>query len=179
MIGFAAIAAAALLFMVVALALNGRLTARHASADTKASRTLPSPFPSEVLPHVFSSLDWNFVRSLDSVYLKKLFMRERKTVALKWVAETSAALNIVMREHALAARHAKNLNPLTELTLFARYLSLLLLFGLLSIAIRFAGPVRLAGLAQLTQASFERLAQSQHLLQAPAHASAAISSVRD
>ena len=179
MIGFAAIAAAALLLVVAALALNGWLTARHASADTKASRTLPSPFPSEVLPHVFSRLDWNFVRSLDSVYLKKLFMRERKTVALKWVAETSAALKIVMREHALAARHAKDLNPATELTLFARYLSLLLLCGLLSTAIRFAGPVRLAGLAQLTQAIFDRLAQSQHLVQPAAQTTATLSTVRN
>ena len=179
MIGFAAIAAVALVLVVAVLALNGRLAARHASPDTRASRALPSPFPSEVLPHVFSSCDWDFVRSVDSAFVRKLFRRERKGVALKWVAETSATLNIIMREHALAARHSRNLNPLTELSLLARYVTLLLLCGLLSIAVRIAGPERLAGLARLTQTGFERLAQSQHVLQTTAQTPAAVSNVRN
>jgi hypothetical protein len=179
MIGFATIAAAALLFIVAALALNGRLEARNASPDTKTSRTLPSPFPAEMLQHVFSSSDWHFVRSVESLYVRKLFLRERKAVALKWVAETAAALNIVMREHALAARQSTNLNPVTELTLFARYLSLLLLCGLMSIAIRIAGPIPLGGVAQLTQEAFEHMAQSQRLLPSAAQTPEALAGVRN
>lgn len=173
-----AILAAALFLIVGAVALNGRLAARNATRDTRASQTLPCPFPSELLPNVFSTRDWQFVRSLETASVRRLFRRERKAVAQTWVAETSAALNIVMREHVLAARHSSNLNPLTEITLLAGYLFLLFLCGLLSIAIRVAGPLWLGSVAQLTQKTFDQIARSHRLLQ-PAQASEALAGVRN
>jgi len=179
MIEFVTAAALILSLTGPLVAVNRWRAARIAPRDTPVGGASPVPFPCEFLPHVFSHQDWEFVRELNSVNLKKLFLRERKAVALTWLAETSAALKVVMHEHALAARHSTNLNPLTELRLLARYISLLLLCGLLAIAIRVVGPARLGGIAHLTQHTFERLAESHRALLAPAQRSDAFAGVRN
>ena len=166
MTGFAILAAGALLLLIAALALNDGLAARNATQDTKAGRTVASLFPHELLPSVFSTRDWDFVRSLDSVTLKKLFLCERKAVALMWIGETSANLKVVMRQHAVGARGSANLNPMTELRLLSRYVFLLLLCGLMAIAVRVAGPASLGGIARVTQRTFDRVAESHGSLQA-------------
>jgi len=166
MIGFATLLAGTLFLMLAAIALNGWLASRNAPSASAAGQPAPVPFPSEFLPKVFSVRDWDFVCELNSAALKKLFIRERKRVALTWVAETSALLTLVMRSHALAARHSSNLNPVTELKILAHYLSLLVLCGVLSLSIRVVGPVRLGGLAQLAHAMTLRLAEFHRSVQA-------------
>jgi hypothetical protein len=157
-----------LLLTLCALALGGWLTSRTASQSSQTAQPASPPAPSEFLPSLFSDGDWEFVRQMNTLALKRLFITERKRVALSWVAETCAALNLVMRQHAIAARHSSNLNPVTELTIFARYLSLLVLCGLLSLAIRLMGPMRLSALAQLAHGTSLRIADAHRSLHATA-----------
>jgi hypothetical protein len=168
MIGLAIVIAGTLLLALCALALAGWLTSRTATQASQIGQPASLPAPLEFFHSVFSDGDWEFVRQMNSLALKKLFITERKRVALSWVAETCAALNLVMRQHALAARHSSNLNPVTELTIFAGYLSLLVLCGLLSLTIRLMGPMRLGGLAQLAHGTSLRIADAHHSLQATA-----------
>ena len=179
MIGFVIMIAGTLLLTLCALALGGWLTSRTATQNSQTGQSASPPAPSEFLPSVFAAGDWDFVRQMNSLALKKLFITERKRVATSWVAETCAALNLVMRQHALAARHSGNLNPATELTIFARYLSLLVLCGLLSLAIRLMGPMRLGGLAQLAQRTSLRIADAHRSLQATAQPSHAHVGIRN
>lgn len=179
MIAFATLLAGTLFLMLATIALNGWLASRSAPAAGSAGQPAPVPFPSEFLPNVFSVHDWDFVRELNNLALKKLFIRERKHVALAWVAETSAALTLVMRRHAQAARHSSNLNPVTELKILAHYLSLLVLCGALALSIRMVGPVRLGGLAQLAHAMTLRLAEVHRSVQAGVQSPDALAGIRN
>ena len=176
---FATLLAGILFLLLSAIALSGWLASRDAAQTSLADGSASIPLPSEFLPSVFSKRDWEFVCQMNSAALKKLFLSERKHVALRWVAETSGALALAMRQHALAARHSSNLNPLTELTILARYLSLLVLCGFLSLSIRVMGPVRLGGLAQLAQAMSLRIAEAHRSLQANAQPSDVPAGIRN
>jgi hypothetical protein len=176
---FATLLAGTLFLLLSAIALNGWLVSRDAAQTSMTAESASIPVPSEFLPSVFSKRDWEFVCQMNAAALKKLFLIERKHIALCWVAETSSALAFVMRQHALAARHSSNLNPLTELTILARYLSLLVVFGCLSLAIRVLGPVRLGGLAQLAHAMSLRIAEAHRSLQANAQPSDVPAGIRN
>ncbi len=107
--------------------------------------------PPELVARVFSREDWQLISQTHSPYLERLFLRERKRVALLWVRQTSRGIQQVMRNHTEAAKQAADIRFRTELSLFLMYIALLLMCGTLSLLITTVGPPRL-----------ERIASSVH-----------------
>jgi hypothetical protein len=121
--------------------------------------------PEVFVSRVFSRGDWEFVHSLRSEGISKLFDRERKKVALLWVQQTSVMIRKAMREHASAARQSENLQFSTEISILAQFLTLIVVCGILSVAIQTVGPLFLAGLARFAQRLSRRVAKVQESLQ--------------
>lgn len=157
------IAGVVLLLLLMGLATKGWLAARGLqepaleAGEADAAQACPDVFVSRV----FSRGDWEFVHGLRADDIERLFRRERKKVALVWVRQTSAMIKKTVREHAGAARQSKNLEFSTEIRIFAQFLTLMALCGILSIAIQTAGPLSLAGLAHFVQRLSLRIVKVQ------------------
>jgi len=162
------IAAVVLLLLLMAVATKGWLASRELQDTALAPSELETaePCPEEFVSRVFSRGDWEFVHGLKATSIERLFERERKKVALIWVRQTSAMIRKVMREHAEAARHSKNLEFSTEINILAQFLTLMALCGILSLAVRIAGPLWLGGLAHFAQRLSQRVTNLQESFQA-------------
>ena len=147
------IAAIVLLLLLMAVATKGWMASRELQDTALAPSELDTgePCPEEFVSRVFSRGDWEFVHGLKVTSIERLFERERKKVALIWVRQTSAMIRQVMHEHAAAARQSENLEFSTEINILAQFLTLMALCGILSLAVRIAGPLWLGGLAHFAQ----------------------------
>jgi hypothetical protein len=147
------IAGVVLLLLLVAVVMKGWLAARQFEEPTRTPRELDEmeTCPEGFVSKIFSRADWEFVRGLEAGRIERLFEQERKRVALVWVRQTSAMIRKVMREHAAAARQSHNLEFATEVSILSQFLTLMAVFGILSVAIQIAGPLWLGGLADFAQ----------------------------
>ena len=169
MIGSASlIAGAMLLLLLLAVVTKGWLAARQLQDVARASREEDAmePCAQEVVSRIFSRADWEFVRGLKAGRIERLFVRERKRIALVWVRQTSAIIRRVMREHAEAARQSANLKFSTEINIQAQFLTLMAVCGTLAVAIQIAGPLWLGGLAQYAQRLSRQVIELQESFQA-------------
>lgn len=103
--------------------------------------------PQELIDRIFSREDWRLISQTRSHNLERLFLQERKRVALLWVRQTSLGIRQVMRDHTEAAKQAADIRFRTELSLLFMYIALLLLCETLSLLITTVGPPRLAQIA--------------------------------
>lgn len=168
------IPAAMLLLLLLAVATKGWLASRELQDTAPAPSELAAaePCPEEFVSRVFSRGDWEFVHGLKASSIERLFERERKKVALIWVRQTSAMIRKVMHDHAAAARQSKNLEFSTEINILAQFLTLMALCGILSLAVRIAGPLWLGGMAHFAQRLSQQLTNLQESFQAGALAKA-------
>ena len=151
-----------LLLLLLAVVIKGWL----ASRDT---RELPvndgepgqEACPAEFVRNIFSPVDWLYVRAMKSKDIEKLFRKERRSVALVWVRQTSATIRRVMREHTAAARQSSNLEPATELKIFLQFAALLTTCGVIRLGIDLAGPMRIGGLARYAHNLAQRVAEAE------------------
>jgi hypothetical protein len=103
--------------------------------------------PPELVARIFSREDWELISQTHSPALERLFLEERKKVALLWVRQTSRGIQQVMRNHADAAKQAADIRFRTELSLFLMYIELLLICETLLLLITTVGPPRLERIA--------------------------------
>jgi hypothetical protein len=122
--------------------------------------------PSEFVARVFSDQDSRFVVAINSPQLAKLFQSERKRVALAWVRQTSASIQRTMQEHKQVSRTSHDLDAAIEFKLLLFYSELMVLCGILFVAVRAFGPLRLRHLADYAQAHSQRLAYVHQSLKA-------------
>ena len=157
------IAGVVLLLLLMGLATKGWLAARGLQEPglEPGEADAAQPCPDVFVSRVFSRGDWEFVHGLRADEIERLFKRERKKVALVWVRQMSAMIKKTVREHASAARQSKNLEFTTEIRIFAQFMTLMALCGILSIAIQTAGPLSLAGLAHFVQRLSLRIVKVQ------------------
>lgn len=155
----------ALLLLLMAVATKGWLASRRLQASATSEEDPTEPCPEEFVNRVFSRADWEFVRGLKAGGIERLFEQERKKVALVWVRQTSALIRKVMSEHTRAARQSKNLDFSTEINIFAHFVMLMAVCGILSMAIQIAGPLWLGGLAQFAQNLSQRVTKLQESFQ--------------
>jgi hypothetical protein len=99
--------------------------------------------PGEFVAALFRREDWEFVAELKSPTLTTLFLAERKSLADAWIVATSTSIRGIMRQHALASGRSSDLEIGTEFHIYSQYLALQAACGLLRLAIRVAGPIRL------------------------------------
>lgn len=138
-----------LLLLLLGVAVKGWLASRD-SADLPCSEDElgQEHCPSEFVGRIFSPADWRYVRGMKSPEIEKLFRKERRTVALVWVRQTSFGIRRIMRQHAAIARQSSNLRPATELKIFLQFAALLATCGAIRVGIDLAGPMRIGGLAR-------------------------------
>ncbi len=151
-----------LLLLLLAVAVKGWLALRETtdlarSDDESGQEACPPEFVSKI----FSHDDWTYVRGMKSTGLEKLFRKERKSVALVWVRQTSSGIRRIMREHAAAARQSSNLEPATELKIFLQFAALLMTCGAMRAGIHVAGHLWVGGLARFAQNLVQQLAQAE------------------
>jgi hypothetical protein len=169
------IAGVVLLLLLLALAIKGWVASRQLQEPvlSSAEEEGASVCPQVLVSRVFSRDDWEFVRKLNARDLESLFRRERKTVALVWIRQTSGMIRKLMHEHARAARQSKNLEFSTEVNILSQFLLLMLICGTLALAIQVAGPPALANLAYFAHGLLQRLANVHETLRAGALANTA------
>ncbi len=104
-------------------------------------------FPPELVARIFSREDWELILQTHSPSLERLFLQERKRIALLWVRQTSNDIRQVMRNHTEAAKQAADIRFRTELSLLLMYIELLLMCETLLLLITTVGPPRLERIA--------------------------------
>ena len=114
----------------------------------------------ELVFRIFSPGDRDFVSSLRSPQLLRMYREERRKVALHWVRRTSREVGEIMRTHRLISRQSHNLNVATEAGLLLQYLELRSLCSLLVLLISIFGPHALNDLATYADGLYHRLARA-------------------
>ena len=101
----------------------------------------------ELLDHIFGPGDWSFVLNHASKDVQRLFLRERKEIALYWLSEIRSRAKAAMQSHVAHARKLEKLQPVLELKLAVDYFAIRVKCGLIAAILLLEGPVALRGFA--------------------------------
>jgi hypothetical protein len=146
------VGAALLLLLLFAVSNPGRKASLITRQVGRALRPgVRADFHSDLVRRIFSKEDWEFIAKMESAPLLRGFRKERKAVALKWVRQTSGTISLAIQEHTRAASRSENLKVGTELQVFARYLGLRLICGLMIVSIHFVNLHVIESLALQTR----------------------------
>lgn len=111
----------------------------------------------ELAQRIFSRTDWNFVAQ-ESVPIKRLYIRERRNLALQWLHRTrrQAALINHCRRAYVPSQSQRPMDRLRHLSNYAIFQSLCAALFLL---IRWGNPIYAAKLAARAVVRVERLSE--------------------
>lgn len=124
-------------------------------ADERFSHPLDDSLPAslrfqerrqDIVDRIFGREDWEFVLRQDSIELRRLFLFERKQIALFWLSEIRHQARAAMRFHVSHARRSGKLVPLLELRLAVDYFSIRLKCELIAFVLLLRGPMALRGM---------------------------------
>lgn len=101
----------------------------------------------EQVDRIFGREDWDFIRSGTSTRVQRLFLRERKGIALSWLSQLRRQARAGMDFHVTRVRASEELEPLVELRLAIDYYAFLAKCGLIAAIVQVGGPVALRGMA--------------------------------
>jgi len=116
-----------------------------------------STLPAEFTSRIFGATDAEFVAKQGTRQLKRLFVKQRKDIALAWLRCAQADAAALMRVHRAAARASRHLEPLVELRLAWTYGGYLACCDFLAILVRLHGAVNLHRLANYADSRSEYL----------------------
>ena len=146
-----ALIGAAVLLILILVWIRGQSASRHLPAVMDEWLTgqddITDACPPEFVSQIFSSWDFEFISQMESVDLKRLFLRERNALALLWVQQTAAAIRRIMRRHLEASRLSADIEFETEAWILLQYAQLRLICGALFLLIGLAGLQRLHWMA--------------------------------
>jgi hypothetical protein len=100
----------------------------------------------EQLERIFGREDWDFIRGSTSEQVQRLFLRERKVIALAWISELRRQAKSGMHLHVARARTSKELQPVVEIKLAVDYYAFLAKCGLIAAIVLLGGPMALRGM---------------------------------
>ena len=106
--------------------------------------------PRDLMDRIFASQDWDFVLSLSLPRIQRIFLRERKTVALSWLRHTRMKARRLMDFHLKAVRRNIAVSRAVEFELAINYILFLVICRILLGLIWLHGPFgtrRLVGYA--------------------------------
>lgn len=139
----------ALLLVLLLITRRRGAAAGRFSGAAPESQDLPRPPSRAILDRCLSLEDIRFITTIRSPELLRLLLSERRRLALRWLKQTRTEAGRLFRSHLRAARHAQNLRPATEFRLLFDFTSLVLIYQILAILVRFYGPIRTAGFLRL------------------------------
>jgi hypothetical protein len=137
------------LLLVLLLITRSWGTATVASGVVIESGNLARPPARALLDRCLSLEDVRFVTTVRSPEVLQLLFFERRRLALGWLRRTRTEAGRLFRSHLRAARHAQNLRPAQEVRLLFYFMSLVFIYNLLTVLIRFSGPIRTAGFLRM------------------------------
>lgn len=114
----------------------------------------------EFVSRIFSREDREFILHMESPRLKRMYLLERRQVALYWVRRTSRDVCRIMRAHRLVSRQSHNLEVGTEAKLLFQYFRLRFICGLLVVLIKSFGPHVLSDLAAHAGELYQRMGRA-------------------
>ena len=126
--------------------------------------------PPEFVSQIFSNRDPAYVGRLNSRELEKQFHHERNGVALLWVQQISAAVQRIMRRHVEASRRSRDIEFLTEASIFLQYAKLRTACAFLFVGIGLAGAREVRGIALYADRLTQRIGQVAKEFDAGLHA---------
>jgi hypothetical protein len=97
----------------------------------------------EILDRIFGREDWDFVLRNGSKEVRRLFLFERRQLALCWLSEIRNQAKAAMDFHVSHAAKSKRLQPMLELRLAVDYLLIRLKCGFIALVVLLGGPVLL------------------------------------
>lgn len=100
----------------------------------------------EQLERIFGREDWDFIRNGTSRRVQRLFLKERRGIALSWLSQLRSQARAGMDFHVTRARASEELEPLAELRLAIDYYAFLAKCGLLAAIVLLGGPMALRGM---------------------------------
>jgi hypothetical protein len=92
---------------------------------------------------IFGREDWDFIRTCTPEPVQRLFLKERKGIALSWLAQLRKHARTSMHLHLATARASEELEPLAELKLAIDYYAFLAKCELIAAILRLGGPMAL------------------------------------
>lgn len=126
--------------------------ARDALADLQLD--LP---PQALVERIFSSQDSDFVSRHALPPVQRIFLQERKVVALAWLRHTRKKVEQIMDFHRRTVRRHISLSPAFEVKLAINYMLFLLMCGILLCLIWLSGPFRVWRMVGYAAAVAEQL----------------------
>ncbi len=113
--------------------------------------------PRELAQRIFSQTDWNYVAQ-EAAPIKRLFIQERRALALRWLRFIRQhAAQVIHCHRTYAPSHPRG--AVDRLKLFGNYTLLLSLCAVLFLRIRWGNPIYSARLAAWAVAIVERFSQ--------------------
>ena len=159
------------IFLAIGLALLGLLLLWvQRSAEATASRREFSearealtalqlePPPGALVERIFALQDWDFVSSLALPRLQRVFLQERRAIALSWLRQTRLKVRGLMDFHLRAVRRNIALSPTVEIKLAVHYVLFLLICQILLGLIWLRGPFGARRMVGYTASVGEHLA---------------------
>ena len=140
-----------LVFVTIGIVLIVLLWARSRRQGAALVRSQAAPDPSQywaqlpptdLLGRCFSEEDVGFIASLASQPVLRLLFQERRRLALEWLRLTRREARRLIRLHVRTVRFAPDLRPATEFKLLAQAGAFLLTYEVLTVLVRWYGPVR-------------------------------------
>jgi len=92
---------------------------------------------------IFGREDWDFALSHASKEIQRLFLRERKKIALFWLSEIRGQARAAMRLHVSHAGKSERLVPMIELRLAIDYFSVRIKCEFIAVVLLLRGPAGL------------------------------------
>jgi hypothetical protein len=105
------------------------------------------PQPAWTLHRIFAPDDARFIAQCHDENLLRLFRRDRKRIALRWIGWKQVQAAAILREHLKSSRRLQDVQILGELDVLFRYLQLRLLCTVLAYAVFLFGPQNLYAVA--------------------------------
>ncbi len=129
---------------VWALRTRGSATGSKAFSGTQEALTdLELELPPRVLvERIFATQDWDFISRQTSPAIQRMFLQERRAIALAWLRQTRRQAARLVDFHVRVVRRNVNLRPAAEIGLAFRYVLFLLESEGLGLLIQVGGPFR-------------------------------------
>jgi len=100
----------------------------------------------EQLDRIFGCEDWDFIRKSTSSRVQRLFLKERKEIALSWLSQIRRQARAGMDLHVARVRASEEIEPLSELRLAVDYYAFLANCGFIALIVLLGGPMALRGM---------------------------------
>jgi hypothetical protein len=97
----------------------------------------------EILDRIFGREDWDFVLGHGSKEVRRLFLFERRQLALSWLSEIRSQAKAAMSFHVSHAGKSKKLLPMLELRLAIDYFLIRLKCGFIALVVLLGSPIML------------------------------------